>query len=96
MEKPVLAMTETEAKEDTIIEAVTEEVVNQATALWRLSKNDITEDQYKTFYKHVSHDFSEPLAWSHNHVEGKQHYISLYISLLEPPMICGIKIHIMA
>ena len=77
MEKPVSATTETEAKEDTIIEAVTEEVVNQATALWRLSKNDITEDQYKAFYKHVSHDFSEPLAWSHNHVEGKQHYISL-------------------
>ena len=77
MEKSVSATTETEAKEDTIIEAVTEEVVNQATALWRLSKNDITEDQYKAFYKHVSHDFSEPLAWSHNHVEGKQHYISL-------------------
>ena len=96
MEKPVSGAAETEAKEDTIIEAVTEEVVNQATVLWRLSKNDITEDQYKAFYKHVSHDFSEPLAWSHNHVEGKQHYISLYISLLEPPMICGIKIHIMA
>ncbi|NBT85817.1 MAG: molecular chaperone HtpG, partial [Alphaproteobacteria bacterium] len=77
MEKSVSAMTETEAKEDNVIEAVTEEVVNQATALWRLSKNDITEDQYKAFYKHVSHDFSEPLAWSHNHVEGKQHYISL-------------------
>jgi molecular chaperone HtpG len=78
MEKPVSATTETEAKEDNVIEAVTEEVVNQATALWRLSKNDITEDQYKAFYKHVSHDFSEPLAWSHNHVEGKQHYISLF------------------
>jgi len=77
MEKSVSATTETEAKEDNVIEAVTEEVVNQATALWRLSKNDITDDQYKAFYKHVSHDFSEPLAWSHNHVEGKQHYISL-------------------
>ena len=78
MEKPVSGAAKTEAKEDTIIEAVTEEVVNQATVLWRLSKNDITEDQYKAFYKHVSHDFSEPLAWSHNHVEGKQHYISLF------------------
>eukprot|EP01037_Dinobryon_pediforme_P018296 gene18296-18558_t len=78
MEKSVSATTETEAKEDNVIEAVTEEVVNQATALWRLSKNDITDDQYKAFYKHVSHDFSEPLAWSHNHVEGKQHYISLF------------------
>ena len=78
MEKSVSATTETEAKEDNVIEAVTEEVVNQATALWRLTKNDITDDQYKAFYKHVSHDFSEPLAWSHNHVEGKQHYISLF------------------
>ncbi len=78
MEKSVSGAAETQEKEDTIIEAVTEEVVNQATALWRLSKNDITEDQYKAFYKHVSHDFSEPLAWSHNHVEGKQHYISLF------------------
>ena len=77
MEKSVSGAAETQEKEENIIEAVTEEVVNQATALWRLSKNDITEDQYKAFYKHVSHDFSEPLAWSHNHVEGKQHYISL-------------------
>ena len=77
MEKSLAAITEAEAKEENVIEAVTEEVINQATALWRLSKNDITEDQYKAFYKHVSHDFSEPLTWSHNHVEGKQHYISL-------------------
>jgi len=78
MEKSVSGAAETQEKEENIIEAVTEEVVNQATALWRLSKNDITDDQYKAFYKHVSHDFSEPLAWSHNHVEGKQHYISLF------------------
>jgi molecular chaperone HtpG len=45
--------------------------------LWARSKNDITEDEYKEFYKHVSHDFEEPLAWTHSRVEGKQEYISL-------------------
>jgi len=46
------------------------EQVNRATALWSLPKNSITEDQYKEFYKHVAHDFSEPLAWTHNKIEG--------------------------
>ena len=81
MEKSIPTSPETQTKEtpeETIIDAVTEEVVNQATAIWRLSKNEITEDQYKAFYKHLSHDFSEPLVWSHNHVEGKQHYINLF------------------
>jgi len=54
-----------------------DEVVNKASALWARSKNDITEDEYKEFYKHVSHDFEDPLAWAHNRVEGKQEYISL-------------------
>ena len=54
-----------------------DETVNKASALWARSKSDITEDEYKEFYKHVSHDFQEPLAWSHNRVEGKQEYISL-------------------
>ena len=54
-----------------------DETVNQANALWARSKNDITDDQYKAFYKHVSHDFGEPLAWIHNRVEGKQEYIQL-------------------
>ncbi|MBM3468943.1 MAG: molecular chaperone HtpG [Alphaproteobacteria bacterium] len=66
------------SKEDGDIQAVAEEVVNQATALWRLPKNTITEEQYKEFYKHLSHDFSEPLVWSHNVAEGKQEYISLF------------------
>jgi molecular chaperone HtpG len=54
-----------------------EETVNQANALWARAKSDITEDQYKEFYKHVSHDFGEPLAWTHNRVEGKTEYIQL-------------------
>lgn len=54
-----------------------DETVNQASALWARGKNDITEEQYEEFYKHVAHDFEKPLAWSHNRVEGKQEYISL-------------------
>jgi molecular chaperone HtpG len=54
-----------------------DETVNQASALWSRAKNDITEEQYEEFYKHVAHDFDKPLAWSHNRVEGKQEYISL-------------------
>lgn len=54
-----------------------EEVVNQANALWTLPKSEITEEQYKDLYKHISHDFDEPLAWAHNRVEGKSEYISL-------------------
>ena len=53
------------------------ETVNQANALWARSKSDITDDQYKAFYKHVSHDFGEPLAWTHNRVEGRSEYIQL-------------------
>ena len=54
-----------------------DETVNQASALWARSKNDVTEEQYKEFYRHVSHDFGEPLAWTHNRVEGKTEYIQL-------------------
>lgn len=53
------------------------EVVNSASALWARSKNEIEEDEYKEFYKSVCHDFEEPLAWSHNRVEGKYEYTSL-------------------
>lgn len=53
------------------------ETVNKATALWTLQKSEISDDEYKQLYKHISHDFRDPLAWSHNHVEGKQDYISL-------------------
>jgi molecular chaperone HtpG len=53
------------------------EVVNQAKALWTLPRTEITDEEYKQFYQYVAHDFSDPLAWSHNKVEGKREYISL-------------------
>ncbi len=54
-----------------------DETINSASALWARSKNDITEEEYNEFYKHVSHDFEAPLAYTHSRVEGKQEYISL-------------------
>lgn len=54
-----------------------DETVNKASALWARSKNDITEEEYNEFYKHVSHDYENPLAYTHSRVEGKQEYISL-------------------
>ncbi|WP_028108082.1 molecular chaperone HtpG [Ferrimonas futtsuensis] len=51
--------------------------VNKATALWTRSKSDISDEEYQEFYKHVAHDFEDPLAWVHNKVEGKQEYTSL-------------------
>ncbi|WP_045859256.1 molecular chaperone HtpG [Teredinibacter purpureus] len=54
-----------------------DETVNTATALWTRSRNDVTEEEYIEFYKHVSHDFAEPAKWSHNRVEGKLDYTSL-------------------
>jgi molecular chaperone HtpG len=59
------------------VEKVTEEVVNQAKALWTLPKNKIKESEYNELYKHISHDFDDSLAWTHNKVEGKLEYISL-------------------
>ena len=52
-------------------------VINSATALWTRSRSDIADDEYKEFYKHLSHDFADPLLWSHNRVEGKREYTSL-------------------
>ncbi|MCK0511138.1 molecular chaperone HtpG [Aromatoleum buckelii] len=54
-----------------------DETVNQANALWTRSRNDITEEEYKGFYKHVGHDFDEPLAWTHARVEGRHEYTQL-------------------
>ena len=52
-------------------------VVNAATALWTRSRSDVKDEEYKEFYKHLSHDFADPLSWSHNRVEGKREYTSL-------------------
>lgn len=56
---------------------VVEERINQAAALWARPKQDVKEEEYKEFYKHVGHDFEDPLAWTHNRVEGKLEYTSL-------------------
>ena len=54
-----------------------DEVINTATALWARSRSEVSDDEYREFYKHISHDFSDPLTWSHNRVEGKFDYTSL-------------------
>lgn len=56
---------------------VEEEVVNRATALWTLPKKEIKDEDYKELYRHITHDFAEPLLWSHNAVEGKLEYTTL-------------------
>lgn len=56
---------------------VTWEKINKAQALWTRNKSEIKDDEYNEFYKHISHDYSDPLIWSHNRVEGKQEYTSL-------------------
>ena len=62
---------ETEAKEPE------DEVVNSAQAMWTRSRSDIKDEEYREFYKHIAHDFQDPLTWSHNKVEGKLDYTSL-------------------
>jgi molecular chaperone HtpG len=53
------------------------ETTNQAKALWARPRTEITDDEYGEFYKHIAHDFTAPLVWSHNRVEGKREYTSL-------------------
>jgi len=61
------------------------EAVNDATALWACPRNELKDDDYQEFYKHISHDFEDPLTWSHNKVEGKLEYTSLlYIPARAP------------
>ncbi|KJH75735.1 MULTISPECIES: molecular chaperone HtpG [Pseudomonas] len=57
--------------------AVEWETVNRASALWTRPRNDVKEEEYQEFYKHIAHDFENPLSWSHNKVEGKLEYSSL-------------------
>jgi molecular chaperone HtpG len=61
------------------------QAVNTAQALWTRSRSEVKDDEYKEFYKHISHDFADPLTWSHNKVEGKLDYTSLiYIPAKAP------------
>ena len=73
---PIL-MKKEEWKEGEQVMTDEDETVNQANALWARSKSEISDEQYKEFYKHVAHDFEEPLAWTHARVEGKQEYTQL-------------------
>lgn len=83
---PVEIETRTKNSEgDSYEEVISWEKINKAQALWTRNKADISDEEYKEFYKHLSHDFSDPLSWSHNRVEGKQEYTSLlYIPAQAP------------
>ncbi|MDB6097206.1 MAG: htpG [Francisellaceae bacterium] len=72
-------------EESTPKKEIVDEVVNRASALWTLPKNEIKDEQYKELYKHVGHDFEDPLTWTHFKVEGKLEYTSiLYIPKRAP------------
>ena len=75
MAKEELPNAEEKDADETVIPE--EETVNKASALWVRPKSEIADEEYGEFYKHVSHDWEEPLAWSHNKVEGKLEYTSL-------------------
>lgn len=100
--KTIEVTPESSESSETVVEEAPEfESVNKATALWTLSKSEITDDEYKAFYKHVGHDFQDPLAWMHNQVEGKQEYTSLlYIpsqapfDLWHPEAKYGLKLYV--
>jgi molecular chaperone HtpG len=68
---PIEMASQEEGKEDSF------ETVNSASALWKRPRKDISDEEYREFYKHVAHDFGEPMVWTHNQVEGTQSYTSL-------------------
>jgi len=74
--QPILMKKET-WQDGKAVKSDEDETVNQASALWARPKSEITDEQYKEFYKHVGHDFDDPLAWSHARVEGRQEYTEL-------------------
>jgi len=74
--QPIL-MKKEEWKDDQQQVTDEDETVNQASALWARPKSEITDEQYQEFYKHVGHDYDDPLAWSHARVEGRQEYTQL-------------------
>lgn len=82
---PVVMDKTTEAAEEGGETVIEEETVNQASALWIRAKSDIKPEEYKEFYKHVAHDYEDPIDWSHNRVEGTNEYTSLlYIPARAP------------
>ncbi|MBN3757821.1 molecular chaperone HtpG [Paraburkholderia sp. Tr-20389] len=75
---PILMQKEEwDAEKSEMVAKDEDETVNQASALWTRAKSDITEEQYKQFYQHLSHDHQDPLTWTHNRVEGRSEYTQL-------------------
>ncbi|TDJ25448.1 MAG: molecular chaperone HtpG [Gammaproteobacteria bacterium] len=82
---PIVMDKSTEPSEEGGETVTEEETINQASALWLRPKTDIKAKEYKEFYKHVAHDYEDPIDWSHNRVEGTNEYISLlYIPARAP------------
>jgi molecular chaperone HtpG len=82
--QPIL-MKKEEWKDDRMQKLGDDETVNQASALWARPRSGITDDEYRAFYKHVGHDFDDPLAWTHARVEGRQEYtLLLYVPSRAP------------
>lgn len=82
---PVSIQTKVRDDEGNETEEIQWEQINKAQALWTRSKSEISDEEYQEFYKHVSHDYADPLLWSHNRVEGKNDYTSLlYIPAKAP------------
>lgn len=104
MEKQEMPAAEEEAEAETEEKVIKEpefEAINDATALWTRSRSEVSDDEYKEFYKHVSHDFEDPLSWSHNKVEGKLEYTSLlYVPKKAPfdmwnrDVVRGLKLYV--
>ncbi|HEY3487265.1 MAG TPA: molecular chaperone HtpG, partial [Gammaproteobacteria bacterium] len=94
---PILMAKETDSKE----EEPGDERINAANALWTRPKKDISETEYKEFYKTIAYDFQDPLAWTHNRVEGKQEYTTLLYLPVQAPFdlwdrdhVHGIKLYV--
>jgi len=92
---PIVMKSEDKEKKDE------DETINRASALWTRPKNEIDDDEYNEFYKHVAHDFEDPLAHIHSRVEGNNEYVSLlYIpsrapfDLWDPNSIHGLKLYV--
>ncbi len=75
---PVKMMVEKPGEKEGDETVLEEETINSASALWTRPKSEITDEEYKEFYKHISHDFEDPDTWIHNHVEGKYEYTTLF------------------
>ena len=74
---PIEMRAERHGEDDKDAAAPEWEAVNEASALWTRPKTELEDEDYQAFYRHIAHDFSDPLAWSHNRVEGKLEYTSL-------------------